>query len=415
MNLIRRDLLKYAILAFPLAFAGLPIYVHAPDFYATQFNQSLITIGLILLFLRVIDAVQDPFIGMISDKYHIHRSKIMMVGMALLAGGFFMIFHPSQNYILIWFALSVFLCTTGFSIVTINLQASGGLWSVDTHQRTRVSSWREGVGLIGLLVASVTPTALMMTFDTKMAFHLITLGYIPILIVAGFIFLNWLKSASLDKPENERPQKITALFQDAWFQKFAFIFVLSSLASAIPGVLVLFFIRDYLELESQTGLFLLLYFVAGAAAMPLWMAVSGKLGKIKTWLLSMVLASITFIWAFGLDVGDATIFYMICVLSGLALGADLALPPAIVADYIARKKTQNLASRYYAMMAFLSKGALALATGITLPLLGLMGYQPGSNEGAENLPLAYAFIPCFIKITAAILLFLNRYKLNTDN
>ncbi len=223
-SLNRLSLLKYALLSFPLAFAGLPIYVHSPDFYATQFNQSLVAIGFLLLFLRVIDAVQDPFIGMISDKYHHHRPKIMIVGMVLLAVGFFMIFHPTSDYTLAWLGGSVFICTTGFSIVCINLQTSGGLWAVGSHERTRISSWREGVGLIGLLVASVTPTALMMSFDIQFAFHLITLIYIPLLIVIGFIFLKWMKTAVFDKPETDSSQKIGAVFQDTWFQKFAFIF-----------------------------------------------------------------------------------------------------------------------------------------------------------------------------------------------
>lgn len=411
MKPLRTELFKYALLAFPVAFAGLPIYIHAPDFYATEFNQSLISIGFLLLFLRVIDAVQDPFIGVISDKYHLYRSRIMMVGMALLAGGFYMTFHPTSEFILMWFAVSIFLCTTGFSIVSINLQTIGGLWRVESNQKTRISSWREAVGLIGLLVASVTPTALMMNFDAKFAFHLITLVYIPVFTFIGFIFIKWVGTLNFDAPKEGKSQKINVILKDSWFQKFGFIFTLSSLASAIPGVLVLFFIRDYLLLESQTGLFLLVYFIAGAAAMPLWMAISQKWGKVKAWGISMVLAVATFIWAFGLNAGDTTSFYIICLLSGSAFGADLALPPAIMADHISQNEFQDLASRYYSMMAFLSKASLALATGITLPLLGMMGYHPGSIVGAENLPLAYALIPCFIKGIAALVLLVNYRRL----
>ena len=411
MKPLRVELFKYALLAFPMAFAGLPIYIHAPDFYATEFNQSLISIGFLLLFLRVIDAVQDPFIGVISDKYHLYRSRIMMVGMVLLAGGFYMTFHPPSDFILTWFAASIFLCTTGFSIVSINLQTIGGLWRVESNQRTRISSWREAIGLIGLLVASVTPTALMMNFDATFAFHLITLVYIPVIILIGFIFIKWVSTLNFDAPKEGKSQNINVILKDSWFQKFGFIFTLSSLASAIPGVLVLFFIRDYLLLESQTGLFLLVYFIAGAAAMPLWMVISQKWGKTNAWGFSMVLAVATFIWAFGLNVGDATSFYVICLLSGSAFGADLALPPSIMADHISKKESQDLASRYYSVMAFLSKASLALATGITLPLLGMMGYQPGSIEGAENLPLAYALIPCFIKGIAALVLLMNYRRL----
>ena len=58
-------------------------------------------------------------------------------------------------------------------------------------------------------------------------------------------------------------------------------------------------------------------------------------------------------------------------------------------------------------MAFLSKSGLALATGLTLPLLGLFGYQPGTALTAQLgflLSLTYAGVPCLIKLCALLCL-----------
>lgn len=63
-----KALLTYGALAFPLSFAGLPIYLHAPDFYAVTLAQPLASLGLVLLALRLIDAFQDPLIGSLSDR-----------------------------------------------------------------------------------------------------------------------------------------------------------------------------------------------------------------------------------------------------------------------------------------------------------------------------------------------------------
>ena len=63
------NLFGYSILAFPIAFAGIPIYIHAPDFYSATLGVSLATLGVTLLVLRIIDALQDPLIGYLSDKY----------------------------------------------------------------------------------------------------------------------------------------------------------------------------------------------------------------------------------------------------------------------------------------------------------------------------------------------------------
>ena len=140
-------------MAFPLAFAGIPIYLHAPDFYASEFGVSLTTLGAILLLLRIIDAIQDPLIGHFSDRLPVWRRQILLVGVCMLAGGFWMIFHPSASMVIAWFAIAVFICTTGFSIVSINFQALGGLWHASESQRTKITGLREGIGLLGLLAA----------------------------------------------------------------------------------------------------------------------------------------------------------------------------------------------------------------------------------------------------------------------
>jgi Na+/melibiose symporter-like transporter len=49
---------------------------------------------------------------------------------------------------------------------------------------------------------------------------------------------------------------------------------------------------------------------------------------------------------------------------------------------------------------------LALAAGISLPMLELLGYLPGTTEvrGLHALAVAYALLPCVLKSLAATLL-----------
>jgi Na+/melibiose symporter-like transporter len=404
MTTRRIALFQYALLALPIAFAGLPIYIHAPDFYATEFGIPLASIGIVLLLLRIIDAVQDPLIGSVSDKFHRQRYWVVLLGVVMLGGGFWMVFHPMATHPLLWLALSVVICTTGFSIASINLQAVGGLWQVDPSERTRVASFREAIGLVGLLAASVAPAVLVQHYDSSKAFHLLALGYIPLLALGAYAFFRWLRHAPLTPPESAFPIALRELWRQHWLRRFMLVYILSTFASSIPGVLVLFFIRDHLQAEDQTGLFLLLYFLSGALVMPLWHNVAIKRGKNYAWCASMLLACVTFVWAFLLQPGDIWAFAVVCLFSGIALGADLALPPAMIADYIASMHHARAASRYYAFLAFFSKAALALATGIMLPALGWAGYQPGEVDTTGMLPIAYALIPCVIKAGAAVLL-----------
>ena len=138
--------------------------------------------------------------------------------------------------------------------------------------------------------------------------------------------------------------------------------------------------------------------------MPVWVKLSKSIGKEQAWLSSMLLAVFTFIWACGLQPGDAFSYGIICVLSGMALGADLALPPSIIADRVNVRKSEAEATQYYALIAFIPKVALAIASGIAFLTLEYLGFVAGKENPPivmQGLIILYALIPCLIKLTAA--------------
>ncbi|GAC1330087.1 MAG: hypothetical protein NVSMB28_27140 [Collimonas sp.] len=121
----------------------------------------------------------------------------------------------------------------------------------------------------------------------------------------------------------------------------------------------------------------------------------------------MLLAIAAFIWAYGLSAGDLLPFAVICVISGFALGADLALPPALLAAVIRQAGHSNQREgAYFGIWNWANKMNLALAAGISLPLLQYLGYMPGAagQHGTQALPYAYALLPCALKSMAALLL-----------
>ena len=412
----RPDLFLYGSLALPLAFAGLPVYLHAPDFYAISYGVSLASLGAVLLGLRIVDAVQDPLIGAFSDAFAERRKMILLAGAFMLLAGFAGLFNPPALPVgghLAWFAVSVFICTTGFSILSINYQALGGIWPASSSDRTRITGTREALGLVGILMASVLPSVLRNTYDAAAAFQVVTLALAVLLIGGGWLFLRWFAKghlacapSSTDKPQTGPASGgFSSLLRGGWARRFYGIYFISNFASAIPAVLVLFYIRDRLAAESWTGLFLLVYFLSGAASMPVWQMVGRRVGTARAWGISMIVAVITFVWAFTLGAGDIVPFVIVCVLSGSALGADLALPPALLADRIERAGDQAIASRYFAGATFFAKASFALATGLSLPMLDALGYVPGQpavEEVGLYLSGVYALAPCAIKIVAAV-------------
>lgn len=405
------NIFLYGLIAMPLAFAGLPLYIYAPDFYATEYGVSLAAMGGILLLLRLFDAVQDPFIGYISDHYPQKRPYVVLFSSILLSLSFLALFQvPSFMPALVWFTLFVLLSTTAFSAMTINLNALGAIWSRNSHDKTRITSMREGLGLIGLLLAVILPAVLMQYFGKSNAFLIVAAILAVLVLVAAPLFYYWSKRNQRDFDDvQKKAYHVWDVVRDIPTNTaiFYFIYVISMLASAIPAILVLFFIRDRLDAESYTGLFLAIYFISGVLAMPLWQRVSLYYNKYRAWNGAMMVAVVGFFWAYFLGAGDVWQFAVICLASGIAFGADLSLPPAILADHVQTYRQKHRASAIFGQLTFLLKLAIALASVIALPWLEHLGYQPDEENDAlalSALSLFYAAIPCVIKAIAMLML-----------
>ena len=411
-------LAQYAILALPLAFSGLPLFIYAPDYYTGEFGVPLGVMGIILLLIRGFDALQDPLIGSLSDRYASKRLSILCIAMLLLGAGFFMLYHPVQSAPALWFTISMIIATLAFSILSINLNAIGSLWSTDTTTKTTITTTREAVGLVGLMTATILPSVLQQQeFSTTEVYSIYAVVFLVFLALTGSIFLRWGRTQSfVTAPPLTHPPtwNFKSLLNPA-FRPFFWSYGFSMLASSIPAVLVLFFIRERLEAEHLTGIFLLLYFSAGIIGMPLWKICATKLGLEKSWISGMVLSIVTFSGALFLGAGDIWGYGAVCILSGVALSAELALPPALLSRLIDEQKIEAETSALFSWMIFLTKAVLALGTGVSFLILSMAGFVPHIPDNTPSalltLSILYALVPCCLKAIAALILWRSLPKI----
>lgn len=410
MKMRRTQLMQYGFLAVPVAFAGFPLYVLAPDFYATHHGVSLSTLGILLLGLRSFDAVQDPFIGAMSDRFSGHTLALMLISGLLLVMSIYALFNPVGSNAILWFSFCMLLAVTAYSILSINLNSLGALCTNNRDDQTRIAGVREAFGLVGLLLAVTMPGVIGNYVPTGKVFFWFSVILGVLMILALLAFHRWFihKPQTIRQPKIQKNIWVTLRALPATTHHLYIVYGLSVLASSIPAVMVIFFIRDRLNGESYTGLFLILYFLSGALAMPLWQKLSTKYGKHKAWLFSIILAVASFVWAFFLSDGDIGQYAIICVASGIALGGDLALPPSILADQIHENDSDSSAATQFSILALLTKAGLAIGSAITLPLLDAAGFVPaGTNDDTALiwLSIGYALIPCLIKLVSAYFLY----------
>jgi glycoside/pentoside/hexuronide:cation symporter, GPH family len=419
-------LAAYGALGFPLAFAALPVYVVVPKLYGETLGLSLALVGAVLLFTRIADALIDPFVGVWSDA---RRSSFMFAGALLLAAGCLALFNPMAGVSLtVWLAGALVVTYTGFSLLSIPYQSWGAALTDDPTQTARVTAWREGAGLAGVVAAAALPSVLVgMGFSSRAAMG--KLGWLAAVLVMLCLFISFRFAPQFGRVAGARnlapsdsATKATQSTQStdaprtlAWwqplqrdtFRSLLLVFAFSGIASAIPATLVLFFIADVLGLPNREGVFLATYFAVGAASLGGWVALARRIGKARAWLWAMGLSVAVFVWAATLGKGDFMGFLAISALSGIALGADLALAPALLADVIAREGDRGREGPYLGLWNFVTKANLALAAGLALPVLARLGYVPGAAGAGTNtaaLTLIYCALPCVLKIIAAALL-----------
>lgn len=409
-SLSRVQLIQYGLLAAPMAFAGFPLYVLAPDFYATHHGVSLSVMGFVLLGLRAFDAVQDPFIGSVSDRFSVKALPLMFASALLLVASIYALFNPIGLNAVWWFSGCMLFAVTAYSILSINLNALGALWTSNRDEQVRIAGAREAFGLLGLLLAVTMPGILgkYVSADAVYVWFTAILGVLMVVALVAFNREFAHKPRIIRQPYATKKLWATLRSLPIAIRRLYAVYGLSILASSIPAVLVIFFIRDRLHAENYVGLFLLTYFLSGALAMPLWKKLSAKYGKHRAWLMSIVLAVAGFIWAFFLGAGDVWQYAIICIISGAALGGDLALPPSILADYIHEHESDASAATQFSILALLSKAGLAVGSAITLPLLDAAGFVPASandEPALAHLSMAYALIPCLIKLASVYMLY----------
>ncbi len=406
VSLDARQSLAYGLLGLPLAFVSLPLYVLLPHHYAREFGLPLATLGALLLAARLADALIDPWLGRWIDRCFRRSARSVQrlgaLAALLLALGLTGLFLPplrAANALLLWAGAALLLTYAAYSLLAIAHQAWGARLGGDEVERGRIVAWREGAGLLGVVLASVLPAwqgigAMLAVFAISLALGCLAWWHSPLPHVLQ-------EAIDLDRV----PVSFWQPWRQSAFRGLLGAFLLNGIATAIPAMLVLFFIEDRLQAPvAQQPLFLPSYFLAAALGLPLWLRLVRLWGLARSWLLGMGLSVAVFSWAAALGAGDLIPFGLVCLLAGLALGADLALPGALLAGLLAESGQRDQhAATYFGWWNFATKLNLALAAGLALPLLAWWGYEPGSRsaQGLLALSWAYAVLPCGLKLLAA--------------
>ncbi|MCH9687922.1 MAG: MFS transporter [Deltaproteobacteria bacterium] len=425
--------LAYGAPNFGLALIGVPILVYLPRFYSDVVGMPIMWIGVAFVAGRILDALTDPLVGYLSDRSRSAAGRRRpwirwgCVPLALLSVALFI--PPSGltgTPAMVWAGLLMVGWFLAYTAINVPYRALGPELTDDYDERTALFSIREGLFVVGTLVAAVGPGAIGLALGLddgeaeRRRFAWYIAGAAPLFVVACFACTGTVRerfhqrTAAVATRESF-PRQVRRAFRNRPFAILLSAFVVIAIGSSLPAVLISYFTTYVLHTELMP-LFLLIYFGIGLACLPGWIALSRRWGKKRTWLTAMVINAGFFMFVAFLGDGDVLPYGLLVAGSGTGGVAVLALPYSMQADVIDHDEHETGERReglYGGLWSIAEKSAAGLGLGVSMLVLDVAGYQPNQEQSAfvlDVLRVLYIGVP--VVCTAAGFAIALRYPLD---
>ena len=402
--------------------------------YAKNYGLSLSTIAAVILFARLFDAITDPIIGYYSDRYHARRGTrkpfIVVGGIALIVSATYLFIPPddvSDTYVLFWF-LMFYL---GYTLFSIPHYAWGCEISNGSQDSTRIFSMRSLLMVSGVLIFYSLP---QLPFFEGSEFSPDILHFAVCLAAVLFIPAFALSIFCVPNTRlgiNRLPKAGEGVVAD-----------ISSLAISLPGLwkslkynkpllillgallfwgvatgswagLLFIYIDNFLGMGESFSIVALLGTAFGMFGVAMWSAVTIRLGKIVTWVISSFITIISMLAMLLLDPEEQNIAVLLIVVMLIFLGSisSTLIVPALlsdIADYGEWKAGNAQSGSYFSIFFLVIKINDAVGVAIGLAVAGLFGFsvlnQEHSSEAVLGLQLGAIWLPVVLMLLSILII-----------
>ncbi len=352
-------------------------------YYIDYLKLSPIFIGQAMFFYGIYNAINDPLLGQISDRYHSrHGTRVPFIkyGMVPFVIAFALLWLPkptwfagNQTALFAYFVFSVFLFDGLYTLVFLNWTALyPELYRTD-KERNEVSAIRQIFGIIGNIIGFAAPPVLAMLIG----WPLLGVSFASIALVALYLSIKYVQLETEPHEKEGLPfgialketlkNKAFVIYVIAsFFLQFTFVFMQAVMPFYVKYVLKAGSLEQSLVLG--TVFISALFFVLG------WGKVSSEKGAKWTMLVCIALFAFSLIpywfaqnYLTGLIIAALNGFG----LAGLIILLDVMLADVIDLDHL--KTGQRREGMYFGMNALI----IRLGISIQGPLLGYILSRTG--------------------------------------
>lgn len=144
----------------PTTVAFVPLILLLPGFYGQDLGFDVATVGAVIIFARLFDAVSDPTIGFLSDRTTSRfgrRRPWIVVGAPLLMIGVWNLFVPGEGVTQAGLQIGIIFVYLSWTMVFIPHQAWGAELNNNYHQRTRINVFLALFNTFGVFLCLLIP------------------------------------------------------------------------------------------------------------------------------------------------------------------------------------------------------------------------------------------------------------------
>lgn len=351
------------------------------------------------------DAINDPLIGILSDRLHTRwgRRRPFLLWFAIPFGLSFIILWSApawenQTALLIYVTLSFMLADTLQTLISVPFLSLTPELTPNYDERTTLTSFRSFFQLLGALsVVIAAPAIVDMVLASggtqQQGFVLVgaifgSIGAIPLLLLGVFV-------RETSTPEQQKSMPLRKTLSAAWenipFRFAVGIHMLNWSAVDMVAVTFPYFLLYWVaqgdllasirifgfDLAYESAFFGILMSVC-ILFVPFWLWLSKIRNKREAYMLGMTLWVSVALMIYTIRPGQTGYLLLIAALAGIGVSAAYVLPDSMFADVIEWDELRTGRRQegiFYGIRTLIRKITGALVIFITLQALGWSGYQ----------------------------------------
>lgn len=385
--------------------------------------------GNILAIGKVWDAINDPVVGVLSDRTRSRwgRRRPWMIFGAIPFGIFFFLqwlvpefsSDPETNKIgLFWYYVVIsILFNTAFTAVNLPYTALTPELTQDYNERTSLNSFRFAFSIGGSILSLLLGLVIFQVITDPIQQYWVLGAVCAILSVFPIYWCVWgtQERYTVDaEPSLPILEQLKIVLNNRPFLCVIGIYLFSWLAFQLTATILPYFVVNRMEMDSFFPAALV---VQGVAIVMLfvWSAVSKRQGKRTVYFLGMSVWIVAQAGLFFLEPGQTVLLYVLAAMAGVGVATAYLVPWSMLPDVIELDELRTGQRRegiFYAFLVFLQKISLFLALWIVGQVLGLSGFKeaipgqappPQSPEAILAIRWMIGPIPTVILISGLVL------------